>query len=118
MSADQMKNRMAQLEKDVEGLREVEASLRQEMEDLQKANRKLRAQVHAHNRELEEQLDVCQRFVPQMLIRTHSQGFTVEGGLSQDQRFSVFSCDIRNFTTFSKSMWPCSWQTTGFFFCL
>ncbi len=74
---------------------EQESALKEQaQEDLAVANERLRKQV-----------ELFRKFVPETLTRIMDrEDFDVSQGLSQEEPYSVLSCDIRDFTTFSESV--------------
>lgn len=69
------------------------------------AKEELEQRVEERTQEVLRQMDLFQKFVPQTLTKTMNQeGFDVSNGISQEETYSVLSCDIRDFTTFSESI--------------
>jgi len=69
------------------------------------ANEELEQRVEERTQEVLRQMDLFRKFVPQTLTQTmHQEGFDVSDGISKEETYSVLSCDIRDFTTFSESI--------------
>lgn len=74
--------------------------------------------VKKQNEELKEQVSRFRTFVPQSLSAVlDRRGFDVAKGISLEQTYSVFSTDIRSFTTFSETITcrECFWFLNSFF---
>lgn len=73
--------------------------------ELLHANTELERRVEERTQEIMQQHDLFKKFVPPTLTKTmHQEGFNVADGISQEETYSVLSCDIRDFTTFSESI--------------
>ena len=73
--------------------------------ELIQANQELERRVEERTQEIIQQNDLFKKFVPLTLTKTMNQeGFNVADGISQEEIYSVLSCDIRDFTTFSESI--------------
>ena len=73
--------------------------------ELLQANQELERRVEERTQEIIQQNDLFKKFVPLTLTKTMNQeGFNVADGISQEEIYSVLSCDIRDFTTFSESI--------------
>lgn len=73
--------------------------------ELIQANRELEKRVEERTQEIIQQNDLFKKFVPLTLTKTMNQeGFNVADGISHEEVYSVLSCDIRDFTTFSESI--------------
>lgn len=73
--------------------------------ELIKTNLELERRVEERTQEIMKQHDLFKKFVPLTLTKTMDQeGFNVADGISQEEIYSVLSCDIRDFTTFSESI--------------
>jgi len=69
------------------------------------ANEELEQRVEERTQEVLRQMDLFQKFVPKTLTEAmNKEGFDVSDGLSQEETYSVLSCDIRDFTTFSEGI--------------
>ena len=65
----------------------------------------LEEQVDVRSRELVKQMELFRKFVPQSFTRDmNSDLYNEAEGLAREEMYTVFSCDIRNFTTFSESI--------------
>ncbi|MCZ6633349.1 MAG: response regulator [bacterium] len=73
--------------------------------ELQDTNNNLERIVEERTQEIIKQVELFKRFVPPNLTKNMDRDdFNVSHGISQEEIYSVFSCDIRNFTTFSESV--------------
>jgi len=73
--------------------------------ELIKTNLELERRVEERTQEIMKQHDLFKKFVPLTLTKTmDKEGFNVADGISQEEIYSVLSCDIRDFTTFSESI--------------
>lgn len=73
--------------------------------ELLRANQELEIRVEQRTKEMMQHYDLFKKFVPSTLTQTmYKEGFNVADGISQEEIYSVLSCDIRDFTTFSESI--------------
>ena len=65
----------------------------------------LEAQVEARSRALRRQMDLFRKFVPQSFTRDIDEDrYDALEGLAREEMYTVFSSDIRSFTSFSESV--------------
>jgi len=65
----------------------------------------LERRVEERNSELNRQVQLFRKFVPQTFAQALDEAsFDVTRGVSREENYSVLSCDIRSFTTFSESI--------------
>lgn len=86
-------------------IRRLQSALASANEDLRRANDKLEQRVAERTLALQNQMELFQKFVPETFTRSLGQGqMDARKGLAREEVYTVFSCDIRNFTDFSESV--------------
>ncbi|MBS12335.1 MAG: hypothetical protein CME19_12115 [Gemmatimonadetes bacterium] len=69
------------------------------------SNAALEARVEERTREMTEQIELFQKFVPDTFMKAmEGTEFDVVEGVAREERFTVLCCDIRRFTNFSESI--------------
>ena len=84
---------------------ETHLSVQRLQKELQLANEDLEKRVEERTEALIKQMDLFRKFVPPTLTQAlGNEDFDIRKGYSLEETYSVLSCDIRNFTTFSESI--------------
>ena len=86
-------------------IRRLQTALAHANADLKTANDELEQRVEERTVELQNQMQLFRKFVPETFTRSLGQGeMDARKGLAREEIYTVFSCDIRNFTDFSESV--------------
>ncbi|MCZ6634133.1 MAG: response regulator [bacterium] len=86
-------------------IRRLQEALEQANGELERANEVLEQRVAERTEALKNQMELFRKFVPETFTRTLDQGqMDVREGLAREEVYTIFSCDIRDFTTFSESV--------------